>query len=440
MRKLNIEVLEDSGRPGGGHAVIRLLGLESLPDNITYRIKPVDGGSTSEASGAWLDGERIPLAARVTALGAELVVGPEVVENPMFLPGTLAVIEIARCGVRGEFLWPRIAPLSRPKRRHLLGTRAQREPAGDVLAADARTSEVPTGEILFAEATDASSNVMPMPVATSQPMSSAPGEPIIGEKLAPASMPPSPIEPVVPQVATVGGGRAAGGPALAEPTLPKATAAGRARAEAQIGWQGASRRSRRSSMGRIAAVIGLALAGFGAFTHFLPARSRTSAIVTAGQGPERSPISSLIAAGSVSPNGTDAERSPPQKLLEEADANLHASNGDKREAAFLLRRYLSGALGDERTLWALTQLGSLHADPPAGESADYVKARQLWELASSLGDGVAMCFLASLYEHGLGVQADRGLALQWLMRAKAAGGCRDVDAAIDRLQSRKRSS
>ena len=40
MRKLSVEVHEDSGRPGGGHAVIRLLGLDTLPDSLTYRLKP----------------------------------------------------------------------------------------------------------------------------------------------------------------------------------------------------------------------------------------------------------------------------------------------------------------------------------------------------------------------------------------------------------------
>ena len=64
MRKLNIEVQEESGRPGGGHAVIRLMGLQSLPDNVTYRIRPVDTALHSDGQGAWIESDRQPLATR----------------------------------------------------------------------------------------------------------------------------------------------------------------------------------------------------------------------------------------------------------------------------------------------------------------------------------------------------------------------------------------
>ena len=71
MRKLNIEVLEESGRPGGGHAVIRLMGLHSLPDNVTYRIRPVDTALHADGQGAWIESDRQPLATRITTDGAE---------------------------------------------------------------------------------------------------------------------------------------------------------------------------------------------------------------------------------------------------------------------------------------------------------------------------------------------------------------------------------
>ena len=48
-----------------------------------------------------------------------------------------------------------------------------------------------------------------------------------------------------------------------------------------------------------------------------------------------------------------------------------------------------------------------------------------------------MCFVAALHEHGLGVRPDKETALGWYRQSKNAGGCRDVDAAIERLKGKK---
>ena len=60
MRKLSVEVQEETGR-AGGHAGIRLMGLHSLPDGVTYRIRPVDTALQSDTAGHWVEGDRIPL-------------------------------------------------------------------------------------------------------------------------------------------------------------------------------------------------------------------------------------------------------------------------------------------------------------------------------------------------------------------------------------------
>ena len=73
-------------------------------------------------------------------------------------------------------------------------------------------------------------------------------------------------------------------------------------------------------------------------------------------------------------------------------------------------------------------------EPGAGRRPDYVRAAGAWEMAATLGDPVAMCFLASLLEHGLGTAPDRPTALTWYLSAKAAGGCPGVDEAIGRLR------
>ena len=44
-------------------------------------------------------------------------------ESEYLLPGTVVEIEIPESGARGEFLWPNIAPVMRPKRRNVVGNR-----------------------------------------------------------------------------------------------------------------------------------------------------------------------------------------------------------------------------------------------------------------------------------------------------------------------------
>lgn len=119
--------------------------------------------------------------------------------------------------------------------------------------------------------------------------------------------------------------------------------------------------------------------------------------------------------------------------LKEADQRLYGEGGgDREKAKFWLRKSLAIRLGDPRTVWALTQLGSLYAAPDGG-APDYGAARQLWELAAANGDPVASCFLASLHEHGLGTPKNSARALELFRTAKAKGGCRDIDQSIARL-------
>lgn len=121
MKRIAVEVHEDTAHPEGGYAVLVLHGITSLPDGATFRLKPVEArGSADIATGeAWPRGEQRPLAVRQTDSGIELLIGPEIAESPALLPGTLGVIEIQSAGLRGEFLWPSIRPTARPRRRNL---------------------------------------------------------------------------------------------------------------------------------------------------------------------------------------------------------------------------------------------------------------------------------------------------------------------------------
>ena len=74
----------------------------------------------------------------------------------------------------------------------------------------------------------------------------------------------------------------------------------------------------------------------------------------------------------------------------------------------------------------------MSAQPVSGPP-DYDKARMLWEIAAFNGDAIAMCFLGTLAENGLGSKVDRGKALEYYKRAKESGGCPTSDEAISRL-------
>lgn len=144
-------------------------------------------------------------------------------------------------------------------------------------------------------------------------------------------------------------------------------------------------------------------------------------------------LSGILAVPEVSTQGEEAGSVDLAEALKRADKHLAGStDGDKQEARFWLRRALALGLGDQRLVWALTQLGTIYAAPASG-APDYAAARTLWELAAAQGDPVALCFLASLHEHGLGTDRNEVRALVLYRNAKAHGGCRSIDQSIARL-------
>lgn len=421
MRKLTVEAFEDLSRPGGGHAVIRVLGLADVPDDLTFRLRPADGSSALDRPGNWPDGERRPLSTRVTPEGCELLVGPEIVESPHLLPGTLAVLDIPKCAVRAEFLWPSIHPIERPKRRHVVAARHLKDAQADVAEAQPRSAGAGGEPIAFVEATDASSDVPPD--GTTLDASEALWRKSLAE---------------LPPAAIAGPTRAAGTPMpVTDAALPP-HAAGHSAPR----WSEEPETKRRR-IGRTiqAALLAAAFVAGGTASAILPGQwagtsPTSSQPIDGGAAPRTGDLLALIEPARTSPQGFDAASAEPQRLLERADALLATppAGPDLEEARYLLRRYLALSLAQPRTLWALTQLGSLYAEPGTGKRPDFVRAAGVWEVAATLGDPVAMCFLASLQEHGLGTTGDRQAALGWLLSAKAAGGCPGIDEAIGRLR------
>lgn len=119
MQLIFVEAHEDESRPQGGHAVIVIQGLASLPDKALFRLKPIDGRVPQGRLNGAKTIPLTPLAIRQTESTIELLAGPEVVSNPLLLAGTPVALEIVDADVRGEFLWPNVAPLKQPRRRKI---------------------------------------------------------------------------------------------------------------------------------------------------------------------------------------------------------------------------------------------------------------------------------------------------------------------------------
>ncbi|MGQ0671542.1 MAG: hypothetical protein ACT4N2_01500 [Hyphomicrobium sp.] len=142
-----------------------------------------------------------------------------------------------------------------------------------------------------------------------------------------------------------------------------------------------------------------------------------------------------LTVGATSPRGAAASGISLTKALENANVQLQVAGAgrDTEEGAFWLKKYIVGTLSEDRTVRALTQLGSVFAEP-TGKAPDYTKARFVWEIASAAGDPVAMCFIGLLHENGLGVAASRSAALQWYERSKEKGGCPGIEESLQRVR------
>lgn len=127
MQLIFVEAHEDESRPQGGHAVIVIQGLGSLPEKAQFRLKPIDGRTQPGKLNGAKTIPLSPLAIRQTESSIELVAGPDVVSNPLLLAGTPVALEIIDADVRGEFLWPNVAPLTQPRRRKIAAAKKRPE-------------------------------------------------------------------------------------------------------------------------------------------------------------------------------------------------------------------------------------------------------------------------------------------------------------------------
>ncbi len=445
MGQLAIEAFEDRSRAEGGHAVILLTGLREVPSRPAFRLRPAGLQEDSELPFAWPEGELLPATAKVTGRGVEFVVGPDIAENPLLTAGSAIEIRFVDADISGEFLWPSIQPIARPKRRSLVARVPQRDDRLDA----PRASERPT------TGGSATSPVAQQPLAKPAALAPVAVAPRTQASRTPASsseqIPRSDETEMADNAHDVG-------TAIREPATPNArkrdsaefvtfyphARGGRLKTEKGPGpfrtaKLAAFMPSTPGGVG-VAIVAGVVLVqgiwllvSNGQIPN--PAASIAAIERTTATGPPADTLFEALVSGTTSPRSVNARDVSGVRALETAQTLLLAPDGsrDTEEGAFWLKRYLQGAIGDERTLRALTHLGSSYAEP-SGRPPDYAKARLVWEMAGALGDPVALCLLGVVHENGLGGSRDKKNALLWYERAKKAGGCPDIDESIARVR------
>lgn len=476
MSDVTISVLNDTGE-----AILRLTGVALVPPGSTYRIDPVVDDESVEIPEGWPSGELRPCAQRITRDGVDLVIGADVVSAAALRPGTPVTISVPAVGARAELEWPSLeigvsepaagedetlgveaselairAAVKLANRARVDFARIESELIAVPAPSDAEENERRIIAALVRNLCDdralSSLTLSPEVPPRHRPIpADAPDEVLATLKPvaelrppvtrdAPLPMPARPVPPKrVPAQAPVY--------LEAVPPPPPAPTVRRSLPSVSAVDPSSTHRRAPGSLWPTAAAfaLGLALAGGGAIIapnllpRFASASAPTPARIEEVQRETSIParkLADILAIPDSSPRGEAADQVNLEEALRRADQSLSGgalSDPDRREAKFWLRKALAASLGDERLLWAITQLGTLYASSPDGEAADLASARVLWELAAAKGDPVALCFLASLFENGLGVKKDPAEALALYQSAKANGGCRGVDGAIARL-------
>jgi hypothetical protein len=480
MSVMKIEIVPDPSRPAGGHAIIRLKGVALLPPGATYRIDPIDETLNDGDDDGWPQGERHPIQTRQTPEGVELHIGPDVVDAPMLEPGTPVTISVPDGHVSAEVVWPDLPVSFAGTQSPVVMTPSQmaaqlatneREKAEAANAAAVRAEEQRLARIrqdaAAAEAAREQEHMAqaareleealalePIPLETGRPLngldksvfappSSNPPNATPARtnqtslsslsKTAPERIDPM-LEPErdlsLPAIVLKRSGQsAANGDQEPEPTVLR-----RETIEGRVVSQEPANRLMPFLAG--AGLAGIAAAAVLALLLVYPrVTGGGEGIQTAAPAlSAKTTLADAFTVSTQSPRGEIATDVDLPTALRLADHNLHGIDRpvDRAEAEFWLRKALSLTAGHSQLRWAMTQLGTLKAEPVTGPP-DYGKARLLWEISAANGDPIAMCFLGTLLEHGLGIAADRAKALEYFKRAKDAGGCPNSDEAVARL-------
>ena len=477
MTVMKIEIVPDPSQPAGGHAIIRLRGVALLPPGATFRIDPIDETLSEGNEGGWPHGALHPLETRQTPDGVELRIGPDVVDAPLLEPGTPVTLSIPDGRVRAELVWPDLPISFATKTSPVVMTPSQmaaqiatneREKTAAANAAAVRAEEERLARIRQdAAAAEAAKEQQRMASAARELEAALALDPLPLDDLRtksgpgksyPGSYAPSPertrsadtslssLSKAQPERidANLEKDRDQSLPAIILKRASQSAAAKNAEPESTPLRREAieGRIVSNTAAGRLMPFLaGAGAAGLAAAAVFAVLALRTGAPgaptstqQAATAALPKSVLAEAFSVSTLSPRGEHATDVDLPTALRLADYNLHGVDRpiDRAEAEFWLKKAMSLTASHSQIRWAMTQLGTLSAEPVNG-APDYEKARLLWEIAATNGDPVAMCFLGTLLEHGLGMTADRAKALDYFKRSKDAGGCPNSDEAIARL-------
>ncbi len=486
MTVMKIEIVPDPSQPAGGHAIIRLKGVALLPPGATFRIDPIDEALNDGDDEGWPQGERHPIETRQTPEGVELHIGPDVVDAPLLEPGTPVTISVPDGHVSAEVVWPdlpvsfagtqspvimtpsqmaaQIATNEREKSKaaNAAAARAEEERLARIRQ-DAAAAEAVREQKRMAQAareleaalalepirpeTGRTLNGLDKPFVAppssnmSQTTNAAP--PRTNEtSLSSLSKPvPDRIDPMMeperdmslPAIVLKRSAQSATTQSATNGDQePETTVLRRETIEGRVVPQESGSRLMPFLAG--AGVAGIAAAAVLALLVFYPQATVTGPGVQTAGVSAKTTLADAFTVNTQSPRGEIATDVDLPTALRLADYNLHGIDRpiDRAEAEFWLKKAMSLTASHSQIRWAMTQLGTLSAEPVNGPP-DYEKARLLWEISAANGDPIAMCFLGTMLEHGLGVAADRAKALEYFKRSKDAGGCPTSDEAVARL-------
>ena len=190
MKRISVQAFEDRGQADGGHAILLLDGVMSIPQRSTFKLRATEPREAGADGVLWQDSEIVALETRLGSKGIELVIGPDVAEDPGLMAGAVMELEIPEAGLRGEFMWPQITPRVRPKRRNIATVKPRRDGRpGDIMM---------RSDVMRNDVAEASEPDQPKGHATAQTANPATNDPsnrpAEHSKTGPAQTPPAPRE------------------------------------------------------------------------------------------------------------------------------------------------------------------------------------------------------------------------------------------------------
>ena len=439
-----IDISPDSSKPEGGHAIVLVRAIKEMPEPLNISISALhDNADRHDAHEAWTLDDEHPLTARLVADGLELQIGPDLVDAPELQPGTPVVFSIPSAAVQAELLWPDLPvtippnladPVMDPALLRALKIENAQRVAAEAEAAKALERNIAASIERETKARQAPVDAQPLNLAHLADVSATIAKTKVPTKAAATMAAKAPKLQSIPLNLAMDPANDVALPAKLDTGTIPSTASLTASppdklstSQDVVAPHQHDTSNRRNWLSLVLALIAVPAILF-AFWPSISSRIGDQAGVKGASETLASAdwVTHILGVGDISPDGVDASRVSASEALKRAEAAIFSADGSTNlaERKFWLRKSISLLLAEPETRWAVTQLGTLHTAPSAPkQQPDYHSAKALWELASASGDTVATCFLAQLYELGLGIIASKEKAQQWHERAAQRGGC-----------------